>query len=50
MSSRNRSFKVLPIIQDLSQKHVLEIAMAIAIKMQTSVTLIALNVPFRFKW
>lgn len=37
-------FKILPIIQDLSVKHVLQIAMIIGTKMQTSVTLIALNV------
>lgn len=46
MSFSNRFFKILRIIQDLSLKHVLQIAMIIGTKMQTSVTLIALNVSF----
>lgn len=46
MNFSNRFFKILPLIQDLSLKHVLQTAMIIGTKMQTSVTLIALNVSF----
>lgn len=46
MSFSNRFFKTLPLIQDVSLKHVLQIAMIIGTNMQTSVTLMALNVSF----